>query len=122
MTTNRQTPSRQESKNVKINIYKIIILTVALYGCETSFLTFREEHTLRVFENRMLREIFRPKRDDITGGWRKLHNEKVHSLYSSPNVIRITKLRTMRCAGYVRRMGDKRSAYRILREKPEGQD
>jgi hypothetical protein len=75
-----------------------------------------------VFQNRVLREIFRPKRNDITGGWRKLHNEELHNLYSSPNVIRITKLRTMRCAGYVGRMRNKRSAYRILVGKHEGED
>jgi hypothetical protein len=100
-------PSRQESENVNIKIYEIIILTVVLYGCETWCLTYREEHTLRVFENRVLRKIFRFKRDDITGGWRKLHNEKLHNLYSSSNPIKITKLRRMRWAGYVGFMGHK---------------
>jgi hypothetical protein len=73
------------SKNVKIRIYKIIILSVLLYGYETWPLTLREEHKLRVFENRVLMRIFGPKRDEVTGGWRKLHDEEPHSLYSSPS-------------------------------------
>jgi hypothetical protein len=86
---------------VKVRIYKTIILSVVLYGCETCYLTVREEHKLRVFENRVLRRIFRPKRDGVTGGWRKLHNEELHNLYSSPNIIRIIKSRRMRWAGHV---------------------
>jgi hypothetical protein len=74
--------SRLLSKNVKIKIYKTIILPVVLYGCETWSLTLREEHKLRVFESRVLRRIFGPKRDGVTGGWRKLHNEELHDLYS----------------------------------------
>jgi hypothetical protein len=74
---------------VKVRIYKTIILPVVLYGCETWSLTEREEHKLRVFENRLLGSIFGPKRDGVTGGWRKLHNEELHNLYSSPNIIRI---------------------------------
>jgi hypothetical protein len=69
---------------------------VVLYGCETRFLTVREEHKLRVFENRVLRRIFRPKRDGVMGGWRKLHNKELHNLYSSPSIIRIIKSRRMR--------------------------
>jgi hypothetical protein len=76
---------------VKIKIYKTVILHVVLYGCETLSLTLREEHTLRVFENRVLRRIFGPKRDEVTGGWKKLHNEELHSLYSSPSIIRVIK-------------------------------
>jgi hypothetical protein len=68
------------SKNVKVRIYKTIILTVVLYGCETRYLTVREEHKLRVFENRVLRRIFGPKRDGAMGGWRKLYNEELHNL------------------------------------------
>jgi hypothetical protein len=68
-------------------IYRTIILPVVLYGCETLSLTLREEHSLRVFENRVLRKIFGPKRDGVMGGWRKLHNEELHDLYSSPSVI-----------------------------------
>jgi hypothetical protein len=93
------------SKNVKIEIYKTIILPVVLYGCETWSLILREEHKLRVFENRVLRRIFGPKRDGVTGGWRKLHNEMLHDLYSSPRIIRIVRLRSMRWAGHVARMG-----------------
>jgi hypothetical protein len=72
---------------------------VVLYGCETWSLTIREEHGLRVFENKVLRRIFGPKRDEVTGGWRKLHNEELRDLYSSPSIIRITKSRRMRWAG-----------------------
>jgi hypothetical protein len=77
-------------------------------------------HKLRVFENRMLRRMFGPKRDVVTGGWRKLYEEEVHNLYSSPSVIRIIKLRRMRCAGHVARMRGKRNVYRLLVGKPEG--
>jgi hypothetical protein len=87
--------------------------------CETWSLTLREEHRLRVFENRVLRRIFGPKRDEVMREWRKLHNEELHDLYSSPNIIRITKWRRMRWAGHVARMGEKRNACR-LEEKPEG--
>jgi hypothetical protein len=71
---------------------RTIILPVVLYGCETWSLTLREEHRLRVFENRVLRRIFGPKRDDNTGEWRKLHNEELHNLYSSPDIIRQVKV------------------------------
>jgi hypothetical protein len=77
-------------------------------------------HRLRVFEDRVLRRIFGPKRDGVTGGWRKLHNEELHNLYSSPSIIRIIKTRRMRWAGHVARMGEKRNVYRLLVRKPEG--
>jgi hypothetical protein len=105
---------------VKFRIYKTIILPVVLYGCETWSLTVREEHKLRVFENRVLRRIFGPKRDGMTGGWRKLYNEELHNLYSSPSIIRIMKSRRMWWAGHVARMGEKRNVYRLLIGKPEG--
>jgi hypothetical protein len=84
-----------------------------------NLLSSRKE--LRVFENRVLRRIFGPKRDEVTGGWRKLHNEELHKLYSSPSIIRMIKSRRMRWAGHVARMGEKRKAYRILVGKPEGE-
>jgi hypothetical protein len=78
-----------------------------LYGCETWSLTVREENGLRVFENEILRRIFRPEMDEVTGEWRKLHNEELHILYSSPNIIRQIKSRRTRWAGYVVRMEQK---------------
>jgi hypothetical protein len=74
---------------------------VILYGCETWSLTLREEHRLRVFENKVLRRIFGPKMDEVTGGWRKLHNEELRGLYSSPSIIIIMKSKWMRWAGHV---------------------
>jgi hypothetical protein len=93
--------SRLLSVNVEVRIYEIVIFPVVLYGCETCFLTVREEHKLRVIENRVLRKIFGPKRDRGTGGWRKLHNEELLNWYSSPSIIRIIKSRRMRWAGHV---------------------
>jgi hypothetical protein len=85
----------------------------------TNSVLLREEHKLRVFENRVLRRIFGPKRDEVTGERRKLHNEELHDLYSSPSIIRIIKSRRMRWAGHVARRGEKRNAYRLLVGKPE---
>jgi hypothetical protein len=93
-----------------------VILPVVLYRCETWSLILRDEHRLRVFENRVLRRIFGPKRDEVTGEWRKLHNEELHDLYSSPSKIRITKSRRIRMAGHVTRMGEKKNEYRLLWE------
>jgi hypothetical protein len=87
------------------SLKKTINLPVVLYWCETWSLTLREEHRLQVVENRVLRRIFGPKRDDVTGEWRKLHNEELHILYSSLNVIRQIKSRRMRSAGRAARMG-----------------
>jgi hypothetical protein len=93
------------SKNVKIKIYRTIILPVVLYGCETWSLTLREECRLRIFENKVLRRIFGPKRDEVTGEWRRLHNKELYALYSSPNSIRVIKSRILRWARHVARMG-----------------
>jgi hypothetical protein len=73
-----------------------------------------------VFENRTQRRIFGPKRDEVTGGWRKLHNEELHNMYSSPSIVRLIKARMMRWAGHVARMGEKRNAYTTLLREPEG--
>jgi hypothetical protein len=105
---------------VKTKIYKTIILPVVLYGCETLSLTLRKGHRLKVFEYRVLRRIFGPKRDEVTGGWRKLHNEELHGLYSSPSIIRVIKASRMRWAGHVARIGEVRGAYNILVGRPEG--
>jgi hypothetical protein len=102
------------SKNIKIRIYKTITIPVVLYGCETWSLTLREEHGLTVFENRMLRRIFGPKRDEVTGGWRKLHNEELHNLYSSLSIIRMNKSRRISWAGHVARMSGDRNRNRIF--------
>ncbi|KAJ4450395.1 hypothetical protein ANN_01819 [Periplaneta americana] len=108
-------------KNLKVRIYKTITLSVVLYGCETWTLTLRDEHRLRVFENKVLRKIFGAKRDEVTGECRKLHNTELHTLYSSPNIIRNIKFRRLRWAGHVTRMGESRNAYRVLVGRPEGE-
>jgi len=108
------------SKNLKINIHRNIILPVVLYGYETLSLILREERRLRVFENRVSRRIFGPKRDEVTGAWRKLHNEILNELYCSPNIVRMIKSRRMRWAGHVARMVEGRAVYRVLVGKPEG--
>jgi hypothetical protein len=110
------------SRNLKVKIYKTIILPVILYGCETWSLTLREEHRLRVSENRVLRRIFGPKRNEVTGEWRKFHNGELHNLYSSPYIIRPIKSRRMRWAGHVVCMGEGRNVYRVLVGKPKGKD
>jgi hypothetical protein len=109
---------RRLSGNVKVKIYKTIILPVVLYGCETWSLTLREEHRLRVFENGILRRIFGPKRDEVTGEWRKLHNEELHNLYLSPDIIRQVKSGRMRWTGHVACMGEERKMYKVLVGKP----
>jgi hypothetical protein len=102
--------SRLLSRNVKVKIYKTIILSV-LFRCETWSLTLREEHRLRVFENRVLRRMFGPTREEVTGEWRKLYNEELHILYSSSNIIRPIKSRRMRWAGYAALIGEERKVY-----------
>jgi len=111
--------SRLLSKNLKIKIYRTIILPIVLYGCESLSLTLREVRKLRVFENEVLRRIFEPRRDEVTGEWRRLHNEELNDLYSSPNIVRVIKSRRMRWAGHVARMGEERGVYRVLVGKPE---
>jgi hypothetical protein len=106
--------------NLMITIYRTIILLVVLYGCETWSLKLREERRLRVFENRVFRRIYGLKRDEVTREWRKLHNEELNNLYSSPNIVRVIKSRRMRWAGQVARMGEGRCVYRVLMRKPEG--
>jgi hypothetical protein len=101
-------------------IYRTIILPVVLYGCETWSLTLREERRLRVFENSVLRRVFGSKRDEVTGEWRKVHNEELNDLYSLPNIVWVVKSRRMRWAGHVARMREDRGVYRMLVEKPEG--
>jgi hypothetical protein len=107
-------------KIVPLAAYRTIILPVVLYGCESWSLTLREEQRLRVFENRVLRRIFGPKRDEATREWRRLHNEELNDLYLSPNVVRAIKSRRMKWTGHVARMVEKRGAYRILVGRPEG--
>jgi hypothetical protein len=108
------------STNIKIKQYRTVIFPVVLYGCETWSLTLREEQRLRVFENRVLRRIFGPKRDEVTGEWRRLHNKELNDLYSSPNILQVIKSRIMRWAGHVARVGEKRDAYWILVGRPKG--
>jgi hypothetical protein len=112
--------SRLLSRNVKVKIYKTIILPVVLYGCETWSHALREEHRLRVFDNRVLRRIFGPMRNEVAGEWRKFHNEELHNFYSSPDMIRQVKSRRMRWAGHVARMGEERKLCKVLVGKPEG--
>ena len=112
--------SRLLSKKLKVNTYKTIILPVVLYGCETWSLALREEDRLRMFENKVLRNIFGVKKDEIRGEWRKLHNAELHAFYSSPNIIRSLKSRRLRRAGHVARMEQPRNAHRVLVGKPEG--
>jgi len=112
--------SRLLSKTLKIKICRTIILPIVLYGCETWSLTLREERKLRVLENRVLRRIFGPRSDEVTGEWRRLHNEELNDLFSSPNTVRVIKWRRMRWAGHVARVGEERGVCRVLVGKPEG--
>ena len=100
--------SRLLSKNVKIRIYRNIILSVVLYGCETWSLTLREERKLGVFENMVLRRIFGPRREKVTGEWKRLHNDELNNLYSSPNIVWVIKSKRMRWVGHVARLGEGR--------------
>jgi len=106
------------SKNLKIKIYRTIILPVVLYGCETWSLILREERRLRVFENRVLRRMFGPKRDEVTGEWRKLHNEDFKYLYCSANIVRVKNRVLVR--GEEGKEEERRGECRVLMGKPEG--
>jgi len=108
------------SKNLKIKIYRTIILPVVLYGCDTWLLTLREEHRLWVLESRVFRRIFGPKRDEVTREWRRLYIEELYDVYSSPNIFWMIKSGWMRWAGHVACMVERRGVYRALVGKPEG--
>jgi hypothetical protein len=106
-------------KNLKIKIYKTVILPVVLYGCKTWSLTLRGEPRLRVFENSVLRKILGPKREEDVS-WRKLHSDELHILYSSLNVVRVIKSRRMRWAGHVACLREGRVVYGVLVGRPKG--
>jgi hypothetical protein len=112
--------SRLLSRNLKVKIYRTVSLPLVLYRCETWSVTWREELRLRVFENRVLRRILGPKRDEVMGEWRKLFSGELHNLYSLPDIISQMKSRRMRWAGHVARMGEGSNMYRVLMGKPEG--
>jgi len=104
---------------MKIKIYRTTIMPIVLYGFESWSLTLREERRLRVFENRVLRRIFGPKRDEGIGEWRKLHNEELNDQFSSLIIIQVIKSRRVTWAEHVARVGDRRCEYRVLVGKPE---
>jgi hypothetical protein len=108
------------ARGLQFKIYRNIIFFLVLYGCETWSLTVREERRLGMYENRVLREIFGPKRDEVTGEWGKLHNEELYDLYCSLNIVWVIKSRRKRWAEYVARRGEKRGVYRVLVEQLEG--
>jgi len=108
------------SKNLKIKIYRTVILPAVSCECETWLLTMREECRLTVLENKVLRRIFGPRRGKVTGEWRKLHNEKLSDLYSSPNIVQVIKSRKKGWAWHVTCVGESRGVYRVLVGKLEG--
>jgi hypothetical protein len=108
------------SKNIKIKIYSTIIFPVVLYGCETRSLTLREEHRQRVYENRVLRKTFAPKRDEVTGEWRKLHNEELNDMYCSPQFGSGDKDEKNGMGGTCSAYGERRGLCKVLLEKHEG--
>ena len=108
-------------KNMKIKTHRTVSLLVVLYGCEAWFLTLRDKHRLRVFENRLLRKISGPKRHEVTGEWRRLLNNELHDLQSSPNIIWVIKSR-MRWTGQVACMEKRTAVYRVLVGQPEGRN
>jgi len=112
----------RDTGKCKVKIYRTIILHVVLYGCETWSLTLREVRRQKVSDNRALRRIFGLKREEVTGEWRRLHNEELYDLYCSPNITRVSKSRKMRWTGHVASMGRRRGEYRGLVGKPEGKE
>ncbi|KAJ4434039.1 hypothetical protein ANN_16358 [Periplaneta americana] len=110
---------------VRDRAYLLVFRTEPIRGCslwfETWTLTLREEHRLRVFENKVLKKIFGSKRDEVTGEWRKLHNTELRALYSSPDIIMNIKSRRLRWAGHVARIGESRNSYRMLVGRPAGE-
>ena len=112
-------PSSLLSKNLKIKVQRNAILPAVLYVYETWSLTWREERRQRVFEKRVLRRIFGPKKDEVTGEWRKVHNEELSDLYSSPNIVRVIKSKRVRWAGHVARVRERRDSSMVLVEKPD---
>jgi hypothetical protein len=110
------------SRNIKVKIRNTIILPTVLYGCKTWSFTLREEHRLRVFENRVLRRVFGPKREEVTGEWRKLTNGELRNFYSSSNIIRQIKSRKMRWAGHVARMREEEKSTGFWWESPRQRD
>ena len=109
------------SKNLKIMMYRIKIVPIVLYGCETWSVIMGEECSLRVFENRVLRRIFGVKKDEVTGELRRLRNERLNVLYCSPNIIQVIKSRRMRWAVHIAHMAERRGVYGVLVGKPEGE-
>jgi hypothetical protein len=107
-------------RNLEVKVYRTIILPVVLYGCETWSLTLWEECRKRVLVNRVLRRIFGPKRDEVTGEWRKVHNEGLNDLYCLSSIFRVVKARRMRWAGHVALKGKREGLYKFLVETPEG--
>jgi hypothetical protein len=110
-------PSCPLSENIKIRMYKTIMLHAALYECKT--MTHEGKHRLRVFENRELRRILELMRDQVKGEWRKLHNEELHNLHSSPSIIRMVKSRSIRRAGHVAQMGAERNTNMLSVRYPD---
>jgi hypothetical protein len=110
------------SKNLRIKIHKTINLPVVFYGCGTWSFTLREEHRSRVSENRVRRRVFGAEREKVAGGWRRLHNEKLHNLYASPNIVRVIKSRKTKWAGHVALMGVVRNVYKIMSRNVKGRD
>jgi len=110
------------STNINTKIYRSLILPLVLYGLQAWSLTLREEHRLRLFDNMVLKTIFRLKRDEVTGEWRRIHKGKVYNLYTSPNIIRVIKSRRTRWPGHVERLWEMRAAYMVLVGRPEGRN